>query len=97
MLLRFTFKNSLSAVPKNYIKISRGVAIRGSFIYIGRARSVLELEIVKEEGEMEEAARGALAQIEAKAYPAELSRQGVRAVWRYGIAFCGKKMWLAQD
>jgi hypothetical protein len=58
---------------------------------------ILELKTVKEEGELEEAAQGALAQIEAKAYPAELSRQGVREVWRYGIAFCGKKMWLAQD
>ncbi len=58
---------------------------------------ILELKTVKEEGGLEEAAQGALAQIEAKAYPAELSRQGVRSVWRYGIAFCGKKMWLAQE
>ena len=54
------------------------------------------LKTVKEEAEMEESARGALAQIEAKDYPAELSRQGVKPVWKYGIAFCGKKMWLAQ-
>ena len=57
---------------------------------------ILELKTVKEEAEMEEAAQGALAQIEEKDYPAELSRQGVRSVWKYGIAFCGKKMWLAQ-
>ena len=57
---------------------------------------ILELKTVKEEEEMEEAAQGALAQIEEKDYPAELSRQGVRSVWKYGIAFCGKKMWLAQ-
>ena len=57
---------------------------------------ILELKTVKEEAEMEAAAQGALAQIEEKDYPAELSRQGVRSVWKYGIAFCGKKMWLAQ-
>ena len=36
----------------------------------------------------------ALRQIEEKAYVAELSRQGVREIWRYGIAFCGKKVWM---
>ena len=57
---------------------------------------ILELKTVKEEAEMEQASQVALAQIEEKDYPAELSRQGVRSVWKYGIAFCGKKMWLAQ-
>ena len=31
---------------------------------------------------------------EKKAYITELSRQGVQEVWKYGIAFCGKKVWL---
>ena len=44
----------------------------------------------------EAAAQGALAQIEDKAYLAELARQGVQEVWKYGIAFWGKKMWLEQ-
>lgn len=57
---------------------------------------ILELKTVKEEDKMEAAAQGALAQIEEKDYPAELAWQGVRAIWKYGIAFCGKKMWLAQ-
>ena len=57
---------------------------------------ILELKTVKEEAEMEAASQGALAQIEEKDYPAEFSRQGVRPVWKYGIAFCGKKMWLAK-
>ncbi|MBQ3971095.1 MAG: AAA family ATPase [Selenomonadaceae bacterium] len=55
---------------------------------------ILELKTVKEEDEMEQAAKEALAQIEVKAYQTELSRQGVAVVWKYGIAFCGKKVWL---
>ena len=55
---------------------------------------ILEFKTVKTEEEMEEAARAALTQIESKEYTAELARQGVTEVWKYGIAFCGKKMWL---
>ncbi|MBQ3970697.1 MAG: PD-(D/E)XK nuclease domain-containing protein, partial [Selenomonadaceae bacterium] len=57
---------------------------------------VLELKSVKSEDAMEETAKEALRQIEEKAYFTELSRQGVRAVWKYGISFCGKKVWLEQ-
>ena len=57
---------------------------------------ILELKSVKTEEEMEEAAKAALSQIETKEYTAELARQGVTEVWKYGIAFCGKKMWLEQ-
>ncbi|MBQ7479339.1 MAG: PD-(D/E)XK nuclease domain-containing protein, partial [Selenomonadaceae bacterium] len=42
-------------------------------------------------------AKEALRQIEEKAYLAELSRQGVKEVWKYGIAFCGKKVWMEQE
>ena len=55
---------------------------------------VLELKSAKSEEELEEKAREALRQIEEKAYITELSRQGVQEVWKYGIAFCGKKVWL---
>ena len=55
---------------------------------------VLELKAVKEEGEMGAAAKTAISQIEEKEYLAGLIRQGVTEVWKYGIAFCGKKMWL---
>lgn len=55
---------------------------------------ILELKTVKAQEEMEAAAKAALAQIEAKAYLAEFARQGVAAIWTYGIAFCGKKVWL---
>ena len=55
---------------------------------------VLELKSAKSEEELEEKAKEALRQIEEKAYITELSRQGVGEVWKYGIAFCGKKVWL---
>ena len=57
---------------------------------------VLELKVVKEEGKMESAAKSALSQIDAKEYLAGLVRQGVTEIWKYGIAFCGKKVWLEQ-
>ena len=58
---------------------------------------VLELKIAKSEDELQEAAQKALAQINAKKYTAKLSAQGANVVWRYGVAFCGKKVWLAGE
>ena len=55
---------------------------------------ILELKSAKSEEAMVEKAKEALRQIEEKAYLAELSRQGVKEVWKYGIAFHGKKVWL---
>ena len=55
---------------------------------------ILELKSAKSEEAMEGAAKEALHQIEEKAYLAELDRQGVKEVWKYGIAFCGKKIWM---
>ena len=57
---------------------------------------ILELKSAKSEEAMEGAAKEALHQIEEKAYLAELDRQGVKEVWKYGIAFCGKKVWMEQ-
>ncbi|MBR3457901.1 MAG: AAA family ATPase, partial [Selenomonadaceae bacterium] len=53
---------------------------------------ILELKSVKSEEELEETAKAALRQIGEKSYIAELARQGVKEVWKYGIAFCGKKV-----
>ena len=47
---------------------------------------------MKSEPELEEAAQKALQQIEEKSYLAELSRQGVKETWKYGIAFWGKNV-----
>ena len=55
---------------------------------------ILELKSVKSEEELEETAKAALRQIGEKSYPAELARQGVKEVWNYGIAFCGKRVWM---
>ena len=60
---------------------------------------ILELKAAGSEDELEERAKEALQQIAEKEYCAELSRQGVKDIWRYGIAFHGKKVYLksAQD
>ena len=55
---------------------------------------ILELKSAKSENELEEKAKEALAQIGEKKYVAELARQGAREIWQYGIAFCGKRVWL---
>ena len=55
---------------------------------------LLEIKAVKVQEDMERAAKEALGQIEEKAYLTELRRQGVKDIWKYGIAFCGKRVWL---
>ena len=55
---------------------------------------ILELKAAKSEDELEAKAQEALAQIEKKAYGAEMARLGVKEIWRYGIALCGKRVWL---
>ena len=55
---------------------------------------ILELKAAKSETEMEDLAKEAIRQIEEKSYVTELARQGVKAVWKYGIAFHGKKVWM---
>ena len=57
---------------------------------------ILELKSAKSEEALEEKAKEALRQIEEKAYITELSQQGVKEVWKYGIAFHGKMVWLEQ-
>ena len=55
---------------------------------------ILELKAAKSEEEMETMAKEALRQIDEKSYVTELERQGVKDVWKYGIAFHGKKVWM---
>ncbi len=55
---------------------------------------ILELKAAKSEDELEAKAQEALAQIEEKAYGAEMNRLGVKEIWRYGIALYGKRVWL---
>ena len=58
---------------------------------------VLEIKIAKTEDELKATAQKALAQIDDKKYTAKLSAQGANVVWRYGVAFCGKKVWLVGE
>ena len=53
---------------------------------------IMELKVAKDENELEQVAETALEQIETKDYPAEFRSQGIETVWKYGIAFCGKKL-----
>ncbi|WP_051650080.1 PD-(D/E)XK nuclease domain-containing protein [Selenomonas sp. AB3002] len=53
---------------------------------------VMEFKVADSEEALAETAKQALAQIEEKDYLAEFRVQGVEDVWRYGVAFCGKKI-----
>lgn len=57
-----------------------------------RTGVVMEFKVADTEDALEEKAAAALAQITAKAYTTEFEKRGVQRVWRYGIAFCGKKV-----
>ena len=60
----------------------------------GNPGVILEIKATQSEAELEEKAKEALAQIKEKKYGAELGRQGATEIWQYGIAFCGKRVWL---
>lgn len=57
-----------------------------------RAGVIMEFKVAASENEMEEKAKEALQQIEDREYVTEFQKRGIREVWKYGIAFCGKKM-----
>ena len=58
---------------------------------------ILEIKAAKSEDAREAKAKEALSQIGENAYGAEMKQQGVNDVWRYGIAFCGKRVWMAGE
>ena len=58
----------------------------------GRAGVIMEFKVAANEGEMEEKAKEALQQIEDREYITEFQKRGIKEVWKYGIAFCGKKI-----
>ena len=55
---------------------------------------ILEFKRVADEAQLEAKADEALAQIEELAYVAEFQQRQIEKVWKYGIAFCGKKVCL---
>lgn len=63
---------------------------------VNRTGVVIEIKVSKTEDEMEKDAIAALKQIETKDYTASLHARGVKNVWKYGIAFFGKKLKLVR-
>ncbi len=57
---------------------------------------VMEFKVAETPEDMETRAHEALAQIEEKAYMTELEEAGVENIWCYGIAFCGKQVYIAR-
>ena len=58
----------------------------------GQAGVLMEFKVAKTEAELPKEAEVALQQIEDMDYLAEFREQGVANVWKYGIAFYGKKL-----
>ena len=54
----------------------------------------MEFKTAETEDRLEERAKEALDQIEEKQYDMEFSKRGIATVWKYGIAFCGKKIYV---
>lgn len=63
----------------------------------GQPGVLMELKVAQSESEMEKEARAALGQIYEMDYMAEFRAQNVGTVWKYGIAFCGKKLVVAHE
>lgn len=61
---------------------------------ISKAGVIMEFKTAETEDRLEERAKEALDQIEEKQYDMEFSKRGIATVWKYGIAFCGKKIYV---
>ena len=55
---------------------------------------ILEFKRADNEAQLEAKAMEALKQIEELAYGSEFEQRQINKVWKYGIAFCGKKVCL---
>ncbi|MBR3458709.1 MAG: AAA family ATPase [Selenomonadaceae bacterium] len=53
---------------------------------------IIELKAAKSTGELSKLAQNAIQQIKDKEYTRELERQGVKCIWKYGIAVHGKNV-----
>ena len=58
---------------------------------------IMEFKRAESEGELERKAAEALEQIAAKEYITRLTASGVKTIWRYGIAFFGKRMFMERE
>ena len=52
----------------------------------------MEFKAAEMEEMLERKAKEALQQIEDKNYEVEFTKRGIQNVWKYGIAFCGKRI-----
>lgn len=52
----------------------------------------MEFKSADGEKQLEEKAKEALQQIEDRKYETAFEQRGISMVWKYGIAFCGKKV-----
>lgn len=57
-----------------------------------KAGVIMEFKVAAGEDELEKKAQEARQQIEERAYVTEFAKRGIQNVWKYGIAFCGKKI-----
>ncbi|MBQ7479830.1 MAG: AAA family ATPase [Selenomonadaceae bacterium] len=55
---------------------------------------LMEFKVATTEADLPAKARDALTQIDHMDYLAEFRAQGVEDIWKYGVAFCGKKVWI---
>ena len=62
----------------------------------GQSGIIMEFKVAENEDSMLEEAEAALAQIERLDYMAEFREQNIANVWKYGIAFYGKKLKLVR-
>ena len=62
----------------------------------GQAGILMEFKVADREEDMPKEAEAALAQIERNDYLSDFREQGIARVWKYGIAFCGKKLSLVR-
>lgn len=57
-----------------------------------KAGVIMEFKTADAEAQLETKAKEALAQIENRQYMTEFAKREIQTVWKYGIAFCGKKI-----
>ncbi|XOQ24966.1 MAG: AAA-ATPase-like domain-containing protein [Mitsuokella multacida] len=60
-----------------------------------KAGVIMEFKAAASEDELSAKAEEALTQIEDRAYDTEFQKRGIAEVWKYGMAFCGKKIYVA--
>ena len=59
---------------------------------VAKAGVIMEFKVAASEADMAAKAKEALQQIEEREYVTEFRQRGIHQVWKYGIAFCGKKI-----